>query len=303
MTSPNENRFVFSAWGLSLSVHGAILGLVLLFAAQVTPMLQENLFQWDVALVESSKPDSAAEQREPIRAPEPQSVKRVVAARPKSVPETPQPVMAVEPLEQKVESLQPTIEQVSAIQEKVEVAQAREELIAPPPVEMTPPVAEPTTVAKEPESQLVQEEPVAVASAPVSPTEVSVAQEPPVQAPQPLQSEQAAPAPVVKASVSGSDMKIDHRWLADLLWRRVAELKRHPNTARMNGQEGKVIVKAVIRSDGHLADVFVQKSSGYSALDAAAVEAVRLACPLHMAQAIGKAQVVVSLPIVYSLAN
>lgn len=294
---------MFPAWGISLSVHSAMLGLVFLFAAQVTPMLQENLFQWDVALVESSQPDSIAEQREPIQTPEPQPVRRVVAARPKSVPEAPHPVMAVEPLEQKVESLQPTIEQVSAIQEKVEVAQAREELIAPPPVEMTPPVAEPTTAAKEPESQLVQEEPVAVASAPVSPTDVSVAQEPPVQAPQALQSEQAAPAPVVKASVSGSDMKIDHRWLADLLWRRVAELKRYPNTARMNGQEGKVIVKAVIRSDGHLADVFVQKSSGYSALDAAAVEAVRLACPLHMAQAIGKPQIVVSLPIVYSLAN
>ncbi len=294
---------MFPAWGISLSVHSAILGLVFLFAAQVTPMVQENLFQWDVALVESSKPDSAAEQREPIQVPEPQPVKRVVVARPKSVPETPQPVMAVEPLVQKVEPVQPPIEQVSAIQEKVEVAQTGEEPIAPPLVEMTPPVAEPTTAAKEPESQQIQEEPVAVASAPVSPTEVSVAQEPPVQAPQPLQSEQAASVPVVKASVSGSDMKIDHRWLADLLWRRVAELKRYPNTARMNGQEGKVIVKAVIRSDGHLADVFVQKSSGYSALDAAAVEAVRLACPLHMAQAIGKPQVVVSLPIVYSLAN
>ena len=294
---------MFPAWGISLSVHSAILGLVFLFAAQVTPMLQENLFQWDVALVESSKPDSIAEQREPIRAPEPQPVKRVAAARPKSVPETPQPVMAVEPLEQKVEPLEPTIAQVSPIQEKGEIAQAREESIAPPLVEMTPPVAEPTAAAKEPESQPVQQESVAVVSAPVSPTEVSVAQELPVQAPQALQSEQAAPAPVVKASVSGSDVKIDHRWLADLLWRRVAELKRYPNTARMNGQEGKVIVKAVIRSDGHLADVFVQKSSGYSALDAAAVEAVRLACPLHMAQAIGKAQVVVSLPIVYSLAN
>ncbi len=108
---------------------------------------------------------------------------------------------------------------------------------------------------------------------------------------------------MVKASVSGSELKMDHRWLADLLWRRVAELKRYPNTARMNGQEGKVIVKAIIRSDGHLADVFVQKSSGYSVLDAAAVEVVRLACPLHMAQAIGKPQIVVSLPIVYSLAN
>ena len=51
MTSPNESRFVFPAWGISLSIHGAILGFLFLFAAQVTPMMQENLFQWDVALV------------------------------------------------------------------------------------------------------------------------------------------------------------------------------------------------------------------------------------------------------------
>lgn len=303
MTSPNENRFVFPAWGISLSVHGAVVGLVFLFAAQVTPILQENLFQWDVALVESPRPDSTAEQLEPVHAPEPQPVKRVVAARPMSLPDAPQPGMAVEPFEQKVEPLQPTIEQVSPIQEKVEIAQAREESITPPLVEMTPPVVEPTTAAKESESQPVQEEPAAVASVPVSPSAVSVAQEPPAQASSPPRGEEVAPAPVVKASVSGSEFKMDHRWLADLLWRRVAELKRYPNTARMNGQEGKVIVKAIIRSDGHLADVFVQKSSGYSVLDAAAVEAVRLACPLHMAQAIGKPQIVVSLPIVYSLAN
>ncbi|MBX3335316.1 MAG: energy transducer TonB, partial [Nitrospira sp.] len=83
----------------------------------------------------------------------------------------------------------------------------------------------------------------------------------------------------------------------------VAEFKRYPNTSRMNGEEGKVILKAVIRSDGRLAEVFVQKSSGYSALDQAAMEAVRLACPLHMKQAISKPQIVVSLPIVFRLAN
>jgi periplasmic protein TonB len=49
--------------------------------------------------------------------------------------------------------------------------------------------------------------------------------------------------------------------------------------------------------------VFVLKSSGYAALDMAAMEAVKLACPLHMKHAIGKPQIVVSLPIVYSLAN
>ena len=101
----------------------------------------------------------------------------------------------------------------------------------------------------------------------------------------------------------GSEVKTDNRWLAESLWRRVAELKRYPSSARLNGQEGKVILKAVIRSDGQLADVFVQKSSGYSALDAAAIEAVKLACPLEMKHALGKPLIVVSLPIVYSLAN
>jgi protein TonB len=108
---------------------------------------------------------------------------------------------------------------------------------------------------------------------------------------------------VAKAAAPGSDVKLDNRWVGESLWRRVAELKRYPNSARMNGQEGKVILKAIIRSDGQLADVSVQKSSGHSVLDVAAMEAVKLACPLHMKHAIGKPLIVVSLPIVYSLAN
>jgi protein TonB len=109
-----------------------------------------------------------------------------------------------------------------------------------------------------------------------------------------MQTAKAAPGP---------DVKVDHRWLAESLWRRVAELKRYPSSARLNGQEGKVILKAVIRADGHLAEVSIQKSSGHQILDAAAIEAVKLACPLHMKHAIGKPEIVVSLPIVYSLAN
>ena len=108
---------------------------------------------------------------------------------------------------------------------------------------------------------------------------------------------------VAKASPTGPEVKTDHRWIAESLWRRVAELKRYPSSARLNGQEGKVVLKAVIRSDGHLAEVSVQKSSGHQILDAAAIEAVKLACPLHMKQAMNKPEIVVSLPIVYSLAN
>ena len=62
---------------------------------------------------------------------------------------------------------------------------------------------------------------------------------PPHSAPQeaPMQTAKAAPGP---------EVKVDHRWLAESLWRRVAELKRYPSSARLNGQEGKVILKAVI---------------------------------------------------------
>ncbi len=100
------------------------------------------------------------------------------------------------------------------------------------------------------------------------------------------------PTPAVKA---------DYGWLAESLRRRLAEVKRYPSAARLNGWEGKVVLRAVIRADGHLSEVKVHRSSGYEALDNAAMEAIRLACPLHMTNAIGAAEVAVLVPMVYSL--
>lgn len=294
MTSMDQNRFVFPAWGISLALHGVVVGIAVIFAVQVKPVLQENLFQWDVALIESTSPASTSEELEPVQTPEPPPAKKVVAAPTKSVPDAPQPMTAVVPIEQKIKQLPPS-------EEQVEVPQLREEPIEQRIVEMKTPAAEPSIEAKEPTPQPVQEEPVAVASAPASSSDVALSQETPVQASSPPRSEEAAPAQLAKASPSGSETKADHRWLAESLWRRVAELKRYPSSARMSGQEGKVILKAVIRSDGHLADVSIQRSSGYELLDAAAIEAVKLACPLHMKHTLDKPQIVVSLPIVYSL--
>ena len=61
------------------------------------------------------------------------------------------------------------------------------------------------------------------------------------------------------------------------------------------------MLRAVIRADGHLSEVKVHRSSGYEALDNAAMEAIRLVCPLHMTNAMGSAEVAVYVPIVYSL--
>lgn len=294
MTSMDQNRFMFPAWGVSLVLHGLVVGVLFIFAAQVKPVLEGNLFQWDIALIESTRQDSKAEEFEPVQTPEPLPAKKVVAARTKSVPDVPQPVMAVTPVEQK-------IEQTPLSEEKVEGAQQAPQPMEQRIVEVAPPAAEPPGETTEPNPQPVQEEQVAAASAPVSSSDVALSQEMPVQASSSLRSEEATPIQVAKASPSGSEIKADNRWLAESLWRRVAELKRYPSSARISGQEGKVILKAVIRSDGHLADVSIQRSSGYELLDAAAIEAVKLACPLHMKHALNKPQIVVSLPIVYSL--
>ncbi len=291
MTSTDENRFFFPAWGVSLTLHGVAVGVAFTFAAHVKPVLQEDLFQWDVALVESTKTESISEQSPSVVPPEQVPAKIASQPRPKRATVVSQ---AVKPLEQKIEPPPPTIKPVQEIEQKLENFQPSEEPIEQRTIERTESKIEPVIETKEPEP---------VAAAPVSSQEVATQQEAPAESSSQEGRVDPAPMEVAKAPASGSETKIDHRWLAESLWRRVAELKRYPNSARMNGQEGKVILKAVIRSDGQLADVFVQKSSGHSVLDAAAIEAVKLACPLHMKHAIGKPQIVVSLPIVYSLAN
>lgn len=301
MISTDETRFFFPAWGISLTLHGAAVGLAFAFATQVKPILPEDVFKWDVALVEAAKPESISEQV-PSAMPSEQAPAKIASQpRPKPATEVSQ---AVKPLEQKIEP--PPIKPAPMIEQKIENSQPREEPIEQRIVERTESAeskVEPAVETKEPEPVAAPSEPVAVAAAPDSSQEVETQQEAPAESPSQEARADPAPMEVAKAPASGSETKIDHRWLAESLWRRVAELKRYPNSARMNGQEGKVILKAVIRSDGQLADVMVQKSSGHSVLDAAAIEAVKLACPLHMKHAIGKPQIVVSLPIVYSLAN
>ena len=69
--------------------------------------------------------------------------------------------------------------------------------------------------------------------------------------------------------------KADYGWLAESLHRRIIELRHYPSTARLNGWEGKVVLKVSIRHDGQLKDVEVVKSSSHESLDQAAMEAVR----------------------------
>jgi len=334
MPCAHHNRFLVPAWGVSLTLHGLAVAFAMLFAAQVRPIVQDEPFKWDVALVDTVKTESASE---PVQAPAPVpqekvvptvEAPRVVARRPVEPPpdtvmhrvapqQTAQMVhpesQPPKPVEQREEppppplKTEPVTQPVKPVQEKPAEA-VKQQVVETPKLKPEPvtPVREPEPVQSV-EPVIAQQQPVA---APPSEPTISrtvetpaTPSEPPATSAHSSPNPQEAPVQVAKASPTGPETKIDHRWLAESLWRRVAELKRYPSSARLHGQEGKVVLKAVIRSDGHLAEVTVQKSSGHQILDAAAIEAVKLACPLHMKHAIGKPEIVVSLPIVYSLAN
>ena len=93
----------------------------------------------------------------------------------------------------------------------------------------------------------------------------------------------------------------DYGWLTDMLQRRSAEVRHYPSQARLNQWQGKVVVRAVIRADGHLADVTVKKSSGHSVLDEAAMDVIRRITPIQLKYALGRQEVVVNIPISYEL--
>jgi len=327
MRSTDEHSFSIPAWGVSLALHGAVVWLAVLFTAQVKPVLVEEIFKWDVAFVEPVKSDSTSEpMAQPASAPAeqvspPLQAPRVAARR--SVEPPPDTVMQRVAPQQTVQMVHPEAPPPNPVEQREEPVPAVKP-VQETPAEPVEQIVEAPKPQPEPATSLREADPVppadpvighaqpteAVESRPTEPPAKPSAPEPfvssadsaPAVSSPPHSAPQEAPMQTAKAT-PGPEAKVDHRWIAESLWRRVAELKRYPSSARLNGQEGKVILKAVIRADGHLAEVSVQKSSGHQILDAAAIEAVKLACPLHMKHAIGKPEIVVSLPIVYSLTN
>ena len=116
----------------------------------------------------------------------------------------------------------------------------------------------------------------------------------------PTPSVHTPPAQTVPVHAAPSS-RADFGWLKDLLARKIKEVKRYPHTARLNHLEGKVIVHAVIKEDGNLADLRIHESSGHDILDEDALETMRKACPLHMNHPLGRPQMAIRIPISYSL--
>ena len=308
MINPNRH-YRLQGWVVSGLFHGLALTVAIGLMTQVKPVLPQDTFKWDVALVEPQQVHEASpaevtpaqELAKPTphpAVPAPTQPKKVT---PVVQHEIRRSVKTIQPIEQTV-AVQPKVETVAPVleQQPSEVQQIEQSVVEPVPPVMQQEVATQPVITETP-VQPVEAPTIKTASVtpdlnppapPVTATAVTHDAEPVVK--------ESALQTAMAASPS-SVVKVDHGWLAELLRRRLAEIKRYPSTARLNGDEGKVVLRAVIRADGHLSEVKVHRSSGHEALDNAALESIRLVCPLHMHQPLGTSEVAVYIPIVYSL--
>jgi protein TonB len=104
-------------------------------------------------------------------------------------------------------------------------------------------------------------------------------------------------SPLVQEARRG---KPDFSWLTDSLRNKVKESQHYSTVARLNGMEGRVVLRITVNESGDLA-VAIAKSSGHERLDQDALEQVKRLSPLPLPQPLGRAQQILNLPIIYSL--
>jgi periplasmic protein TonB len=102
--------------------------------------------------------------------------------------------------------------------------------------------------------------------------------------------------PIQEARIGQSDFS----WLTHALRNKVQESQRYSTVARLNGLEGRVVLRITVKENGELL-VAITQSSGHDVLDQNAVEQVKRLSPLPLPQPLGRAQQVLNLPIIYSL--
>ena len=119
----------------------------------------------------------------------------------------------------------------------------------------------------------------------------------------------AAPrAPVKLASVSKprppvplADQQERQHYLAALA-AKINRRKYYPAAARRRGEEGRVVVRFVVRADGELTDLGIVESSGSRRLDAAALKTLRRVSPFRpLPEVLERDHWPISVPIAFSL--
>lgn len=256
-------------WTVSLLCHVLVFGCAIAMMAEIEKPVLTDSFHWEVSMVESPAPVEPTPPEKPPAQP--------------VVQPSPPPVKPVTPIQQPV---QQTVQDVVA---PVETVQA---------VQQTTQEAVTQIVSSRQDSMMEHAPPQLTAVSSVERTE-------------PIQERteevvQAAPSMVEHRAVQQRlvqyrHTQMDYGWLRNALWGRIEELKRYPTQARSNHWEGRVVVQAVIRDDGTVADLMIAESSGQPILDQEALAVMKKASPLILKHPLGKPSITMLIPISYRL--
>lgn len=300
------NKFPFFSselihgWSVSVLLHATLVLILVFWIPMASMVLEQVPFRWEVSLVNSS----SNETRQMV-----QAVAEVGSSALSSMTSSSEPTSYER---QKSQMIPPAVKQTKSqpspsprSTQRVEEKPISQELQTARLPEPTQPEPAMTEIAKQ---EVIKESVPATTSVTESIAPTDIPQHPAPVVPEsaatssdPVDIPTAETASTTSNSTQASGVKANHRWVGESLWRRVTELKRYPRAARLNRMEGEVIVRAVIEANGNLMEVQIRKSSGNDHLDEAALDVVRQACPLHMKHELEVAQVVVDLPISYSL--
>jgi protein TonB len=285
-----EHHRHLQSWALSLLLHGAAVVAAITLVSDLHPEPQPEPFRWDVSVAEAPALEqveksllSPAEPTPTVAQPvEPQPVTKSVQQVTRQ--EVRQEAREITPV------VQTPVQTIQAVDRPVQAVETPRQVIPLETAEPAPTSDAPPFVreAEAPATPAVSTE--AVSDSPPHPMVVA---RPAVEATRPAVHE--LPVRSIPAT------QVDYGWLAETLWSKVEQLKRYPHMARLNRWEGRVVLRVVIREDGHLLDLAVAESSGHSVLDQDALAILRLASPLTLKHPLGKPQVVVQVPISYKL--
>lgn len=205
------------------------------------------------------------------------------AAQPQPAPSEPEPPPP--PVPEVVEPEPPPAEVVKVEPEESPPPGVKQVRPEPAPVQ-EPPKVTPRPVAKKPPRPKQNKKPRPRVATPAPPT-----------VPKVKLAAVSRPQPVVPAV----DAREKQHYLAALA-AQINRRKYYPASSRRRGEEGRVMVRFVIRKDGELTELSVAESSGSRRLDAAALKTLRRVSPFRpIPDALDRDQWAISVPIAFSL--
>ena len=310
MTGPHDTSSRAGGWTFSCLLHALCIGTAVVLAAEFSVIPREKPFQWEVSLVTASESEPiSSDLPTPVPAASIFHQVRSDAGSPRSNPletTTHEMITASSPigaapsdlpsheLPRKHAAGPPSLFKKKTPQE------------APLPPEITPPdPSAPHDEHSVTSPQLTALFPVMeVVSAEIPPPEVDaseqslLASEPSIQEPIRVVNR---PSPQYHDAALSRELHADYGWLAQVLFKKIEQLKRYPHTAKRRRLEGNVLLQAMVREDGRVEEITIFQSSGHPTLDQDAIATLERASPISLKYPLGQPNIVVQLPIGYHL--